>query len=109
MKKSKKKELAAKARKPIQNLPFVEANIHFLLPAILLGALLIRLFALSDFSHSIYGGFLIWDERVYQDWAMNILSGRHFVVHDFSPLPAYLMAGIYWLFGINPDYVRASI
>ena len=107
MKKSKKKELAAKARKPLQHLPFVEANIRFLLPAMLLGALLIRLFALSDFSHSIYGGFLIWDERVYQDWAMNILNGRHFVVHDFSPLPAYLMAGVYLLFGINPDYVRA--
>jgi 4-amino-4-deoxy-L-arabinose transferase-like glycosyltransferase len=107
MKKSKKKELAVKAREPLQHLPFLEANIRFLLPAILLVALLIRLFALSDFSHSIYGDFLIWDERVYQEWAKHILNGRHFVVHDFSPLPAYLMAGIYKVFGINPDYVRA--
>jgi 4-amino-4-deoxy-L-arabinose transferase-like glycosyltransferase len=106
MKKSKKKGLPAKHQGSAPLLSFVDGNVHFLLPAILFGALLVRIFAFSNFSHSLYGDFLLWDERVYQSWAEHILGGKPFVVHDFSPLPAYVMAAVYRLFGIDPDYVR---
>ena len=106
MKKSKKKELSVKHQESVALLSFVEGNVSFLLPAILLGALLVRILAFSNFSQSLYGDFLIWDERVYQSWANHILGGNPFVVHDFSPLPAYVMALVYRLFGIDPDYVR---
>jgi 4-amino-4-deoxy-L-arabinose transferase-like glycosyltransferase len=106
MKKSKKKEYATKPQESVHHLSFVDVNVHFLLPAILLGALLVRILAFSNFSHSLYGDFLLWDERVYQSWAKHILNGKLFVVYDFSPLPAYVMATVYRLFGIDPDYVR---
>ena len=106
MKKSKKKEVSVKHQAAAPLLSFVDGNVHFLLPAILLGALLVRILAFSNFSQSMYGDFLIWDERVYQNWAQHILDGKPFVVHDFSPLPAYVMAGVYRLLGIDPDYVR---
>jgi 4-amino-4-deoxy-L-arabinose transferase-like glycosyltransferase len=108
MKKSKKKELPAKHQGSVPLLSFVEGNVSFLLPAILLGALLVRILAFSNFSHSLYGDFLLWDERVYQTWAKHILDGKPFVVHDFSPLPAYVMAGVYRLFSFDPDYVRMA-
>jgi 4-amino-4-deoxy-L-arabinose transferase-like glycosyltransferase len=106
MKKSKKKELAVKARESVHRLSFVNENIHFILPAILLGALLVRILAFTNFSHSLYGDFLLWDERVYQAWASHILEGKLFMVHDFSPFPAYVMAAVYWLLGNDPDNVR---
>lgn len=107
MKKSKKKEIAAKARESVHRLSFVDGNIHFILPALLLGALLVRILAFTNFSDSLYGDFLLWDERVYQTWASHILEGKLFVIHDFSPFPAYVMAAVYWLLGNDPDYVRA--
>ncbi len=106
MKKSKKKELSAKSQGSAPPVSFAQGNIHFLLPAILFGALLVRIYALSNFSNSLYGDFLIYDEQVYQSWAESILAGKSFVVHAFSPLPAYVMAGVYRLFGIDTDYVR---
>jgi 4-amino-4-deoxy-L-arabinose transferase-like glycosyltransferase len=106
MKKRKKKELPVKHQGSVPLLSFVDGNVHFLLPAILFGALLVRILAFSNFSHSLYGDFLLWDERVYQSWAEHILDGKPYVVHDFSPLPAYVMAAVYRLFSIDPDYVR---
>jgi len=106
MKKSKKKELAVKARESVHRLSFVNGNIHFILPVILLGAFLVRILAFTNFSHSLYGDFLLWDEKVYQAWASHILEGKLFVVHDFSPFPAYVMAAVYWLLGNDPDNVR---
>jgi 4-amino-4-deoxy-L-arabinose transferase-like glycosyltransferase len=106
MKKSRKKDLSGKHGVRVPARSFVDGNIHFLLPAMLLGALVVRILAFSSFSHSLYGNFLLQDERVYQAWAEDILAGIPFVVHDFSPLPAYVMAAVYWLFGIDPDHVR---
>ena len=106
MKKGKKRELSARNQGSAPLVSFAEGNIHFLLPAILFGALLVRILALSSFSNSLYGGFLIYDEQVYQSWAESILAGKPSGVHAFSPLPAYVMAGVYRLFGIDTDYVR---
>ncbi len=106
MKKSEKKEVSAKLQETVPPLSFVDRNIPVLLPAILLGALLVRILALSSFSHSLYGDYLVPDERVYQTWANNILAGTPFVVHDFSPLPAYIMATVYRLLGVDTDYIR---
>ena len=106
MKKSKKKEIAAKSRESVHRLSFVDRNTHFLLPALLLGALLVRILALTNFSQSFYRDFLLWDEQVYQAWASHILEGKLFVVHDFSLLPAYVMATVYRLLSDDPDYVH---
>ena len=106
MKKSKKKEYATKPQESVHSLLFVDRNVHFLLPAILFGALLVRILAFSNFSNSLYGDFLLYDERVYQTWASHILDGKPFVVHDFGPLPAYVMAGVYKLISNNPVYIR---
>jgi 4-amino-4-deoxy-L-arabinose transferase-like glycosyltransferase len=102
------KELHVKHQESVPLLSFIDRNVHYLLPAILLGALLVRILAFSHFAHSIYGDFLQVDERVYHKWAKSILAGKLFIVHDFGPLPAYVMATIYRLFGINTDYVRMT-
>jgi 4-amino-4-deoxy-L-arabinose transferase-like glycosyltransferase len=107
MKKSRGKGPAPKTPSPAFRIAFVEVNVHVLLPAILFSALLVRVIALAGFSRSIYGDFLLWDERVYQSWASHILQGKSFVVHDFSPLPAYVMAAVYGLFTGDPVSVRS--
>ncbi len=60
---------------------------------ILLAAIALRIAALLNYQNSIYNGFLIWDESVYQNWAIKILEGSSPTnfAHDFAPLPAYLM------------------
>lgn len=74
-----------------------------LLVWILLGALILRLFALRDITGSAYGSFLLWDERFYHEWAKRIAAGTYTstAVYEFAPLPAYLMALIYRL--LTPD------
>lgn len=70
------------------------------LVGILFVALLIRIAALFNFYGSVYSDFLIWDEGVYHDWAINILKGTSptYSAHDFAPFPAYLMAFFYKLY-----------
>lgn len=86
---------------------FADRNIHWLLPGVLVLALVCRAWALFAFSKSVYGDYLLYDERVYQDWAISLLQGTRFVVHDFSPLPAYLMAALYRI--VTPDPVSVRV
>ena len=76
--------------------------------AILLIALSLRITALLNYQASVYDGFLIWDESVYQNWALKILEGGQpsNVAHDFAPLPAYLMALLYKIISPNPFVIR---
>jgi 4-amino-4-deoxy-L-arabinose transferase-like glycosyltransferase len=76
--------------------------------AVLLLAAALRLAALADISSSPYGGYLLWDEQVYHTWATQIADGTYQSksVYEFSPLPAYLMAGQYRLFGPQIFMVR---
>ncbi len=75
---------------------------------ILLAAIALRIAALLNYQNSIYNGFLIWDESVYQNWALKILEGSSPTnfAHDFAPLPAYLMALLYKVISPNPLVFR---
>ena len=63
---------------------------------------------LSYWRNSLYGDFLVWDERVYHGWASALAAGTSEapVVSDFTPLYAYIMALVYKVFSINIFYVR---
>ncbi len=75
--------------------------IFIILSGILVSALAVRVAALLSYQKSLYADFLIWDEGVYQDWALKIIAGKAHAVHDFAPLPAYVMALLYK--GFSPD------
>ncbi|MCK8603276.1 glycosyltransferase family 39 protein [Desulfoferrobacter suflitae] len=83
---------------------------HFwgLLSVTLLAALAIRLTALYQLGKTPYFDYLLWDERIYHEWAKQIASGTYQprAAYEFSPLPAYLIAAVYWLFSPEPVYVR---
>ncbi|MBI9082516.1 MAG: glycosyltransferase family 39 protein [Desulfobacterales bacterium] len=68
----------------------------------------VRLVGLVDFTGSLYGDFLIWDEQVYHQWASSLVddSVKSLPVRDFTPLPAYAMAALYALFSPDPQYFR---
>ena len=88
--------------------PFVERYVRPLLGLILLFALGLRVAALSDLSRTIYVDFMLWDERVYHDLAVQIANGTYAdrAVYEFAPLFAYLMAGVYRLFSPEIFYIR---
>lgn len=83
---------------------------HF--PAFLAGilflAFLLRMAALKDLSESIYFDYLLWDERLYHELAKKIADGSFTsrAVYEFSPLFAYISAGIYRLFEPVVFYIR---
>jgi 4-amino-4-deoxy-L-arabinose transferase-like glycosyltransferase len=83
-------------------------HIAFLL-AILILALVLRMIALMDLSRSIYIDFLLWDERIYHEWAKKIADGTFTssAVYEFSPLFAYLSALVYRL--LSPDVFNIRI
>ena len=85
-----------------------ERNSPAFLSGILFLALLLRMAALKDLSGSIYFDFLLWDERIYHEWAKKIADGSFTsrAVYEFSPLFAYLAAGIYRLFSPDVLYIR---
>lgn len=69
-------------------------------------ALLVRLAMLASLRESLYGTFLLWDERTYDRWARHIVAGEPFYIHSLSPLPAYVVAGVYALVGTDSLWVR---
>jgi 4-amino-4-deoxy-L-arabinose transferase-like glycosyltransferase len=80
----------------------------FLLFIILAAGLIVRIVALMNLDTTIYADFLLWDERIYHTWAKEIAEGSFHSnsVYEFAPLPAYIMAGIYWLLSPNSFYIR---
>ncbi len=85
-----------------------ERNSLAFLSGILFLAFLLRVAALKDLSGSLYFDFLLWDERIYHEWAKKIADGSFAskTVYEFSPLFAYLSAGIYRLFSPDVFYIR---
>lgn len=79
------------------------------LGGILLLALLVRLIALADLSGTPYFSFILWDERVYHEWAKRIAAGTYSSqsIYEFAPLFAYIMAFLYKIFSPDLVYVRA--
>lgn len=83
-------------------------SIYILLFSIIFIALIVRVIALMSLRESVYFDFLLWDERVYHNWAVQIAKGvvQSQTAPDFAPLPAYLMAVVYKLFSPNILYIR---
>lgn len=80
----------------------------FLLLLIIAFGFIIRIIALMNFSTTIYADFLLWDERIYHDWAKAIAEGtfQSKSVYEFAPLPAYIMAAVYRIFSPDILYIR---
>ncbi len=96
-------------------MPAAEEDRHFpcrhgslCLVGVLLLALLIRVIAMADLSGSVYFDFLLWDERVYHEWAKKIAAGTFASksIYEFAPLFAYVMAFLYKIFAPDVMYVR---
>ncbi|PKN36438.1 MAG: hypothetical protein CVU62_14890 [Deltaproteobacteria bacterium HGW-Deltaproteobacteria-2] len=84
------------------------AGLEFFLFTIIACGLIIRIFALMNLSTTIYTDFLLWDERIYHNWAGKIAAGTFHSksVYEFAPLPAYIMALIYRIFSPDVFYIR---
>jgi len=83
---------------------------HFpLLFCILAVAFILRLLALSSLKGTIYFDYLMYDERLYHEWAKALAEGtfKSSSVYEMAPLPAYIMAMIYWL--LSPDVMLIRI
>ena len=87
---------------------FTERHHFWILSFILLLALALRLIALLDFKYSLYYDFMLWDERLYHEWAERIADGTFYSssVFEFAPVPAYFIALIYKIFSPNIVYIR---
>lgn len=88
----------------IRTLPARRWNL--LLAGILALALAVRLAMLLSLRESLYADFLWWDERTYDRWARHLVAGEPYHLHSLSPLPAYVVAGVYRLLGTDPLWVR---
>jgi 4-amino-4-deoxy-L-arabinose transferase-like glycosyltransferase len=99
---------AAMCTPAVKREPFVERYARPLLGLILLVALALRVAALMDLSRTIYVDFMLWDERVYHEIAVQIASGAYAgrEVYAFAPLFAYMMAGVYYLFSPEIFHIR---
>ncbi len=95
---------AAPARPSV--LTRVEARWRLLLAGVLALAALVRLGILLGLRETVYWDFLLWDERTYDTWARALLRGEAHHLHSLSALPAYLVAGVYRLFGADPVHFR---
>jgi len=86
----------------------IDQRARWWLAAILLLALALRLLALWSLSGTIYSEYLLWDERIYHQWASRIADGTFASksVYEFPPLYAYLVAALYKGFGPDPVYQR---
>ena len=104
----KKKVLRPDTPSPGHSVSIWERNRLAFLSGILFLALLLRVAALKDLSGSIYSDFLLVDERIYHEWAKKIADGSFAskTVYEYSPLFAYLSAGIYRLFSPDFFYIR---
>lgn len=70
--------------------------------------LTIRFLALLDLKKTPYFDYLLIDEKLYHTWAAKIANSTYAssIIYEASPLPAYVIAFLYKLFGPDPTYVR---
>jgi 4-amino-4-deoxy-L-arabinose transferase-like glycosyltransferase len=66
---------------------------------LVLFALGLRAVAAWQLERSWYGQVLMPDEATYDTWARKLLAGEPHHIHSLSPLPGYVLAGVYWLAG----------
>ncbi len=106
-KKGSKKKPATEMVRSL-NITSERRNLLLLAGALLL-ALIVRLIALADLSATPYFTFILWDERVYHEWAQKIADGTFSSrsIYEFAPLFAYIMAFLYKIFSADLVYVRA--
>ncbi len=83
---------------------------RLILGACLLAALGLRVAALLSLEGGVYFDHLLSDERLYHEWAKRIADGTFTSnsVYAFAPLPAYVMAALYKVFGANILWVRLA-
>jgi 4-amino-4-deoxy-L-arabinose transferase-like glycosyltransferase len=79
-----------------------------ILTAIMGLALLLRFVAFLNLKQSVYFDFMLWDERLYHQWAEKIADGTFTSgsVYEFAPLPAYFIALVYKIFSPDIVYIR---
>jgi 4-amino-4-deoxy-L-arabinose transferase-like glycosyltransferase len=108
VKKNKKINNSSKTPTENNNLDNNFIDSVFFLFIIIACGLIIRIFALMNLDTTIYTDFLLWDERIYHDWAKAIAEGafQSKSVYEFAPLPAYIMAAIYRIFSPDVFYIR---
>ena len=85
---------------------WVSKRRRLLLALILAVAACLRITALLGLRGSIYRDYLFPDERGYADWAKDLVAGVPRYLCHISPLPAYYMAAIYRVFGMDPVHIR---
>ncbi|MBI9082510.1 MAG: glycosyltransferase family 39 protein [Desulfobacterales bacterium] len=87
---------------------FIEQWPRATIALLLLTAAVVRSVVLFDISHSPYSDFLLMDEQIYHSWAVQLAEGtfESTRIYEFTPLPAYIMAIVYRLFGPEPFYIR---
>ena len=68
---------------------------------LLLGALALRLLYLATILDNPYFTVPITDEAMYDTWARTLVAGGTFLHYPYydSPLHAFFLASVYWLFG----------
>ena len=88
---------------------FPPSWIHWLLAVVLLVSLGVRLFALFSWQNSLYADHLSPDEEIYHRWAAALAEGSPDLpdVSDFTPLYAYVMAGV--VAGVSADVFHVRI
>jgi 4-amino-4-deoxy-L-arabinose transferase-like glycosyltransferase len=108
MAKKKQKQFIKNTAAAAEMVSFTDRYSHVLVAAILLLALIVRIAALIDLSGSIYADFLLWDERIYHEWAKKIAEGTFSskTIYEFAPLFAYITAFIYKIASPDIFYVR---
>jgi 4-amino-4-deoxy-L-arabinose transferase-like glycosyltransferase len=104
----RKKDPKKQSPTAIASAPFMQRHATAFVFAILFLALILRIAAWKGFMNSIYAGVPIMDEEFYHLWASKIADGTFSSGATFrsAPLPAYLMAWIYWVFSPDITYVR---
>lgn len=87
---------------------WLERHALLCLGGLLLLALGLRLAGLESLRQGPYGSFLLWDERYYHAWALQLAEGtfQSSLPYRAAPLPAYLMGLIYALLGPDPFFIR---
>ncbi len=88
--------------------PRQRRSIRFALLGILLLTLALRIATLVAWQGSAYRDTLLLDETYYHQWADRLADGSWSSdsVYEMSPVPAYLMAGLYRVVGPRPTAVR---
>lgn len=91
-----------------KNFELNKKNINYLLLLFIAAAAFIRIAALFSLRETIYWDFLLYDERIFHQWAKTIAE-KTFISKsgfEFAPLFPYIMGIVYKLFGVDIFYVR---